>query len=168
MPSKITEAFQGASAIAKGMGITFREMLNPTITDLYPEAPPQLQERYRGVHVLQRDENGLEKCVACFLCAAACPADCIYIEAAENTDTLRISGGERYAKVYNIDYNRCIFCGYCVEACPTDAITHGHGFEIASYNTSTLIYRKEQMLAPIPEGAKFPLKADQEPIAPEH
>jgi NADH-quinone oxidoreductase subunit I len=98
--------------------------------------------------------------VACFLCAAACPADCIYIEAAENTAELRISGGERYAKVYNIDYNRCIFCGFCVEACPTDAITHGHGFEIASYNTSTLIYRKEQMLVPIPAGASFPLKAE--------
>ena len=83
----------------------------------------------------------------------ACPSNCIYIEAAENTDTLRISGGERYAKVYNIDYNRCIFCGYCVEACPTDAITHGHGFEIASYNTSTLIMRKEQLLVQI-AGAK--------------
>ena len=98
--------------------------------------------------------------MACFLCAAACPAQCIYIEAAENTDELRISGGERYAKVYNIDYSRCIFCGYCVEACPTDAITHGHGFEIASYNTSTLIYRKEQMLVPIPQGANYPLKAE--------
>jgi NADH-quinone oxidoreductase subunit I len=75
---------------------------------------------------------------------------------------LRISGGERYAKVYNIDYSRCIFCGYCVEACPTDAITHGHAFENASYNTSTLIIRKEQMLAPIPEGAHFPLKAETE------
>ncbi len=168
MASKITEALQGAAAIAKGMGVTFREMLNPTITDQYPDAPPKLEERYRGVHVLQRDENGLEKCVACFLCSAACPADCIYIEAAENTDALRISGGERYAAVYNIDYNRCIFCGYCVEACPTDAITHGHGFEIASYDTSTLIYRKEQMLAPIPEGAKFPLKAEQDPIPAGH
>ena len=168
MPSKITEAVQGVTAIAKGMGVTFREMLNPTITDQNPDAPPKFMERYRGVHVLQRDENGLEKCVACFLCAAACPADCIYIEAAENTDALRISGGERYAKVYNIDYNRCIFCGYCVEACPTDAITHGHGFEIASYNTPTLIYRKEQMLAPIPEGAKFPLRVDEEPAAAGH
>jgi NADH-quinone oxidoreductase subunit I len=101
--------------------------------------------------VLQRDENGLEKCVACFLCAAACPAQCIYIEAAENTAEERYSGSERYAKVYNIDYNRCIFCGYCVEACPTDAITHGHGFELASFDTSTLIYRKEQMLVPLPE-----------------
>jgi NADH-quinone oxidoreductase subunit I len=118
--------------------------------------------------VLQRDENGLEKCVACFLCAANCPADCIYIEAAENTEQLRISGGERYAHVYNIDYSRCIFCGYCVEACPTDAITHGHGFEIASYNVSTLIYRKEQMLAPIPPGAHFPLKADTEEAPSAH
>ena len=139
-----------AAAIAKGMSITFREMLQPTITEDYPEAPPKFQERYRGVHELQRDENGLEKCVACFLCAAACPAQCIYIEAAENTAELRISGGERYASVYNIDYNRCIFCGYCVEACPTDAITHGHGFEMASFNASNLVYRKEQMLAPQP------------------
>ena len=164
---KITEVLGSAAAIAKGMGVTFREMFNQTITEVYPDAPPNFQERYRGVHVLQRDENGLEKCVACFLCAAACPADCIYIEAAENTELVRISGGERYAKVYNIDYNRCIFCGYCVEACPTDAITHGHGFEIASYNTASLIYRKEQMLAPIPEGAKFPLKASEEHVPSE-
>src|ERR1700750_138441 len=155
--AKISEVFGGAAAIAKGMGITFKEMLNPTITEDYPEAPAKFQQRYRGVHELQRDENGLEKCVAVFLCAAACPAQCIYIEAAENTDTVRISGGERYAKVYNIDYNRCIFCGFCVEACPTDAITHGHGFEVASYNTSTLIYRKEDMLAPMPPGAKPPV-----------
>jgi NADH-quinone oxidoreductase subunit I len=84
------------------------------------------------------------------------------------TAELRISGGERYAKVYNIDYNRCIFCGFCVEACPTDAITHGHGFEIASYNTSTLIYRKEQMLVQIPTGAHFPLKAESAPSAGGH
>ena len=155
--AKISEVFGGAAAIAKGMGITFREMLQPTLTEDYPEAPPKFQERYRGVHELQRDENGLEKCVACFLCAAACPANCIYIEAAENTDQLRISGGERYAKVYNIDYNRCIFCGYCVEACPTDAITHGHGFELAAYDTATLIMRKEQMLVPVPAGVKPPV-----------
>lgn len=157
--AKILEVLQGAAAVAKGMTVTLKEMMQPAITEDYPDAAPNFQERYRGVHVLQRDENGLEKCVACFLCAAACPSDCIYIEAAENTETARMSGGERYAKVYNIDYNRCIFCGYCVEACPTDAITHGHGFEIASYNTSTLVYRKEQMLAEVPEGAQFPLTA---------
>lgn len=148
--ANLTEVFNAAKAITKGMGITFGEMMQPALTEAYPDGPPQFQERYRGVHVLKRDENGLEKCVACFLCAAACPSDCIYIEAAENTDKLRISGGERYAKVYNIDYNRCIFCGYCVEACPTDAITHGHDFEISSYDTSTLIYRKEKMLEPAP------------------
>src|SRR6201998_1460555 len=151
--AKIGEVFGGAAAIAKGMGITFKEMLNPTITEDYPEAPAKFQERYRGVHQLQRDENGLEKCVACFLCAAACPAQCIYIEAAENTDQLRISGGARYAKVYNIDYNRCIFCGSCVEACPTDAIPHGHGFELATLNATNLVMRKEDMLVPIPAGA---------------
>ena len=160
MPGKITEVLQSAAAVAKGMGITLKEMMQPAITEDYPDAPVNFQPRFRGVHVLQRDESGLEKCVACFLCAAACPADCIYIEAAENTETSRISGGERYAKVYNIDYNRCIFCGYCVEACPTDAITHGHGFEIASYNTSTLIYRKEQMLTQLPSGVQFPVKSE--------
>src|ERR1017187_1628497 len=119
----------------------------PTEPENDPAGPATLEERDRGVQRSPRAANGMEKCVACFLCAAACPSNCIYIEAAENTDKVRISGGERYAKVYNIDYNRCIFCGYCVEACPTDAITHGHGFEVASFNTATLVLRKEQMLA---------------------
>src|SRR5689334_2032075 len=154
--AKIGEVFESAAAIAKGMSVTLKEMMSPALTEEYPDGPPRFEERYRGAHVLRRDENGLEKCVACFLCAAACPANCIYIEAAENTDQYRISGGERYAKIYNIDYNRCIFCGYCVEACPTDAITHGHGFELASYDTASLIYRKEQMLAPLNEGGATP------------
>jgi NADH-quinone oxidoreductase subunit I len=155
---------QNIAAIAKGMSITFMEMFQPTTVENYPDGKGPLrgavfQERFRGMHVLQRDENGLEKCVACFLCAAACPSNCIYIEAAENTAAQRISSAERYAKVYNIDYNRCIFCGYCVEACPTDAITHGHGFELATYNATNLVYRKEQLLAIVPahegENAKF-------------
>jgi NADH-quinone oxidoreductase subunit I len=166
--ANIKEVLGSAAAIAKGMSITFKEMLVPAITEEYPDGPAQLQERFRGAHVLQRDENGLEKCVACFLCAAACPANCIYIEAAENTDQQRISGGERYASVYNIDYNRCIFCGFCVEACPTDAITHGHGFELASYNTSTLIYRKENMLVPLPEGGLKPTQLTPQPAGDSH
>ena len=150
------------AGIAKGMSVTLREMFAPTVVENYPDGPGPMkgavfQERFRGLHVLQRDENGLEKCVACFLCAAACPSNCIYIEAAENTEENRISGAERYAKVYNIDYNRCIFCGYCVEACPTDAITHGHGFELATYNASNLVYRKEQLLASWP-----PVRASEE------
>jgi NADH-quinone oxidoreductase subunit I len=143
----VGEAAKTIGGIAKAMKVTFTEMLSPTVTEDYPDGPPHFEGRYRGVHVLQRDANGLEKCVACFLCAAACPASCIYIEAAENTEQATFSAADRYARVYNIDYNRCIFCGYCVEACPTDAITHGHGFEIASYNTVDLIYRKEQLLA---------------------
>ncbi|MDQ2842537.1 MAG: NADH-quinone oxidoreductase subunit NuoI [Acidobacteriota bacterium] len=165
--AKIGEVLGSAAAIAKGMGITLKELMQPAITEEYPDGPATLQERFRGAHVLQRDENGLEKCVACFLCAAACPADCIYIEAAENTAEERYSGSERYAKVYNIDYNRCIFCGYCVEACPTDAITHGHGFELASYNTSTLVMRKEQMLVSLPEGGKSPSQSNPPPAGSE-
>ena len=142
------------AAIAKGMSITFGQMFQPTEVENYPDGKGPMrgaifEQRFRGKHQLQRDENGLEKCVACFLCAAACPSNCIYIEAAENTEEVRISSAERYAKVYNIDYNRCIFCGYCVEACPTDAITHGHGFELASLNATTLVMRKEDLLVGI-------------------
>jgi NADH-quinone oxidoreductase subunit I len=165
-------------ALVKGFAVTFKQMLGPTVTENYPQGKPlpsdgstlaytkvdrgrvdredagiTFEARYRGVHVLRRDENGLEKCVACFLCAAACPSNCIYIEAAENTAEQRISAAERYAKVYNIDYNRCIFCGYCVEACPCDANTHGQGFEIAAYDTSALVWRKEQMLEAPPATA---------------
>ena len=156
MPNMIKEVIDSAAAIATGLGVTMREMLSPTITEDYPDSPARFQGRFRGKHVLQRDEDGMEKCVACFLCAVACPSNCIYIEAAENTEARRISGGERYAKVYNIDYNRCIFCGYCVEACPTDAITHGHGFELASFHTSTLIMRKEDLLTPPPAAVPEP------------
>jgi NADH-quinone oxidoreductase subunit I len=147
MPSILKEIGETAVTLAKGLSVTFRWMFRPTVTENYPDEPVQFESRYRGIHVLHRDENGLEKCVACFLCAAACPVQCIYIEAAENTAERRISASERYAEVYNIDYSRCIFCGWCVEACPTDAITHGHGFEFATYNIADMVYRKEDLLA---------------------
>jgi NADH-quinone oxidoreductase subunit I len=150
MSSILREAGETLVTLVKGFNVTFRNMLRKTVTENYPEEPVHFQARYRGIHVLHRDENGLEKCVGCFLCAAACPARCIYIEAAENTGAQRISAGERYASVYNIDYSRCIFCGYCVEACPTDAITHGHGFELATTNINSLIYRKEKLLEKAP------------------
>jgi NADH-quinone oxidoreductase subunit I len=150
MPNIIREIADSAAALAKGFTVTFKNLLGPTVTENYPAEPVHFEDRYRGIHILRRDENGLEKCVACFLCAAACPANCIYIEAAENTAENRISAAERYAKAYDIDYNRCIFCGYCVEACPCDAITHGQGFEIAAYDTNALVWRKEQLLEPAP------------------
>ena len=148
--SLVSDVLESTVAIVKGMKRTLTEIPRKNWTVQYPDVPITVQPRYRGQHLLHVDENGKEKCVACYLCAAACPSNCIYIEAAENTAENRISGAERYAKVYNIDYNRCIFCGYCVEACPTDAITHGHGFEIATFNATNLVYRKEQMLAPKP------------------
>ncbi|HET9401943.1 MAG TPA: NADH-quinone oxidoreductase subunit NuoI [Candidatus Acidoferrales bacterium] len=146
MASILAEAGETLATLAKGFSVTWRNLFRKTVTENYPTEPVHFQPRYRGIHVLHRDEQGLEKCVACFLCAAACPANCIYIEAAENTESNRISSAERFAKAYNIDYSRCIFCGYCVEACPTDAITHGHGFELATYNINSLVYRKEQLL----------------------
>lgn len=146
MANIVSDVVGTVTALANGFSVTFRTMLRKTTTEGYPDEPVHFMARYRGIHVLHRDEGGLEKCVGCFLCAAACPSNCIYIEAAENTDAKRISAGERYAKIYNIDYSRCIFCGYCVEACPTDAITHGHGFELATYDINSLVYRKEQLL----------------------
>ncbi len=161
---------KNVTAIAKGMGITLREGFQPTEVENYPDGKgplrgARLEQRFRGKHELQRDENGLEKCVACFLCAAACPSNCIYIEAAENTETVRISSAERYAKVYNIDYNRCIFCGYCVEACPTDAITHGHGFELASLNATSMVMRKEDLLVSIKTGLPDANKVHAEAVS---
>src|SRR5258707_12635911 len=146
MANIIGEVAETFSTLAQGFSVTFRNIFRKTVTENYPHEPVHFEPRYRGIHVLHRDESGLEKCVGCFLCAAACPANCIYIEAAENTDAKRISAGERYASVYNIDYSRCIFCGYFVEAGPTDAITHGHGFEMATYHINSLVYRKEQLL----------------------
>ena len=104
--------------------------------------------RFRGRHKLHRfEDTGLEKCVGCSLCAAACPADCIRVVAAENTPENRVSAGERYAAVYEINMSRCIFCGYCEVACPFDAITMGHDFELSDYNRSDLIFTKEMLLA---------------------
>ena len=104
--------------------------------------------RFRGRHKLHRfEDSGLEKCVGCSLCAAACPADCIRVVAAENTPEQRVSAGERYAAVYEINMSRCIFCGYCEVACPFDAITMGHDYELSDYNRGDLIFTKEMLLA---------------------
>ena len=144
----IKKTIHPAVALARGFATTLKNMFGATVTENYPDEKVNFEGRFRGLHILRRDENGLEKCVGCFLCSAACPSHCIYIEAADNTADHQISAGERYAEIYNIDYNRCIFCGYCVEACPTDAITHGHEFEISSYNVVDLIYRKDRLLEP--------------------
>lgn len=131
---------------ARGMSVTLRNLFRPVQTVQYPEARRQLPERTRGRHMLHRYENGLERCIGCYLCAGACPADCIYIEAAENTPENRVSAGERYARVYEIDMLRCIFCGFCEEACPTGAITLEPMLDLSDYKRGTLIYTKDMLL----------------------
>jgi NADH-quinone oxidoreductase subunit I len=134
--------------IARGLGVTLKNMVRPVQTVQYPEQRRTLPERTRGRHVLHRYENGLERCIGCYLCAGACPADCIYIEAAENTPQNRVSAGERYAEVYEIDLLRCIFCGFCEEACPTGAITLEPILDLSDYQRGPLIYSKDMLLEP--------------------
>ena len=118
------------------------------MTIQYPEEKTPVYPRFRGRHKLHKfEDTGLEKCVGCSLCAAACPADCIRVVAAENDPDDRVSAGERYAAVYEINLARCIFCGYCEVACPFDAITMGHEYELADYNREDLIFTKEMLLA---------------------
>src|SRR5581483_6867784 len=132
----------------KGFGVTLKQVFKKPITLQYPEVKRPLYPRYRVRHRLHKHENGLEKGVGCSLCAAACPADCIRVVPAENTPDNRVSAGERYARIYEINMSRCIFCGYCELACPFDAITLGNEFEISEYNRDDLIYTKDMLLAP--------------------
>jgi NADH-quinone oxidoreductase subunit I len=106
--------------------------------------------------VLNRHPDGLEKCVGCELCAWACPADAIYVEGGDNTEDARYSPGERYGRVYQINYLRCIFCGLCIEACPTRSLTMSNDFELADDNRRDLIYTKEQLMAPLLPGMEAP------------
>jgi NADH-quinone oxidoreductase subunit I len=141
-------AYRAFGKTLKGLRTTLARMVEGPMTIQYPEEKTPVYPRFRGRHKLHRfEDTGLEKCVGCSLCAAACPADCIRVVAAENTPENRVSAGERYAAVYEINLSRCIFCGYCEIACPFDAITMGHDYEMADYNRSDLIFTKEMLLA---------------------
>ena len=134
-----------------GFWVTFSTMFKKVVTEQYPEQaakyPPK--PRFHGRHQLNRHPDGLEKCVGCELCSWACPADAIYVQGDSNVEGDRFSPGERYGRVYQINYLRCIFCGLCIEACPTRALTMTHEFDLADHTRESLIYEKDQLLAPL-------------------
>ena len=142
------------SAVARGMWTTFRSMFEKPITYQYPEVKRPVRTRFKGRHVLKRYDNGLEKCIGCSLCSAACPSDAIFVESAENTDEERYSPGERYASTYEINMLRCIFCGFCEDACPTEAIVLGDNYELSFTSREESIYTREMLLEPVMSGGR--------------
>lgn len=140
-------------AIIAGMATVIKHLFQKPVTTQYPEQIKPFADRYKGRHVLKRYDNGLEKCIGCSLCAAACPADAIWVEAEENTDDVRFSPGERFAKTYEINMLRCIFCGYCEDACPTEAIVLEHEYKLSFTDRRSAIYTKDMLIDPPPPGA---------------
>jgi len=139
-------------AIVKGLGITFMHIFKKQPTIHYPEKQRSFSEVFRGLHVLNRDEEGRERCTACGLCAVACPAEAITMEAAERQHGEENQyREEKYAAKYEINMLRCIFCGLCEEACPKDAIYLSETFTPANYQRKSFIYGKDDLLIPDPK-----------------
>ena len=154
-------AYRAFGETLRGLKTTLARVIEGPMTIQYPEEKTPVYPRFRGRHKLHLfGDSGLEKCVGCSLCAAACPADCIRVVAAENDPDDRVSAGERYAAVYEINMARCIFCGYCEVACPFDAITMGTDFEMSDYERPDLIFTKEMLLAEALE--RTPLRGEGE------
>lgn len=145
-----------------GFGVSFRNFFRPNQTEQYPREMVPTEARYHGRHQLNRHADGLEKCIGCELCAWACPADAIYVEGAANTPDEQFSPGERYGRVYQINYLRCIFCGLCIEACPTRALTMTNDYELAGPTREGLIFEKNDLLGPMLPG----MLAAPHPMAP--
>lgn len=139
-------------AIAKGMSITFGHIFKKKPTINYPEQTRPFSPVFRGLQVLNRDEEGRERCTACGLCAVACPAEAITMEAAERLPgEEHLYREEKYAAKYEINMLRCIFCGLCEESCPKDAVYLSETFATANYNRQSFIYGKPDMLIPHPK-----------------
>src|SRR6185503_10134180 len=139
-------------AIFKGMGITMSHLFTKKPTIKYPEQKRSFSAVFRGVQILNRDEEGRERCTACGLCAVACPAEAITMEAAERQPgEEHLYREEKYAAKYEINMLRCIFCGYCEEACPKDAVYLSQTFAPSNYGRQGFIYKKEDMLIPNPK-----------------
>ncbi|MFZ1529752.1 MAG: NADH-quinone oxidoreductase subunit I [Ferruginibacter sp.] len=139
-------------AIVKGMSITFGHIFKKNPTIQYPEKQRPFSPVFRGLQILNRDEEGRENCTACGLCAVACPAEAITMEAAERqAGEEHLYREEKYAAKYEINMLRCIFCGYCEEACPKDAIYLSETFVPADYQRKQFVYKKEDLLIPHPK-----------------
>jgi NADH-quinone oxidoreductase subunit I len=139
-------------AVIKGMAITISHFFTKNPTIQYPEQKRPFSKVFRGLHVLNRDEEGRERCTACGLCAVACPAEAITMEAAERVEgEENLYREEKYAAKYEINMLRCIFCGLCEEACPKDAIYLSETFAPANFNRSGFIYGKDDLLIPDPK-----------------
>ncbi len=132
----------------KTMWIIFLHMFARRVTIQYPDEQPLIPPRWRGRIILSRDPDGGERCVACYLCAAACPVHCIALQATEDET------GRRFPEFFRINFSRCIFCGYCEEACPTYAIQLTPDFEMGEYHRPNLVYEKEDLLIDGP--GKYP------------
>ena len=130
----------------QGFAVTFRKLFEKRVTTSYPREKRAKPDRLHGRHVLNRYEDGMEKCIGCELCAGVCPANCIYVRGADNPEDAPVSPGERYGFVFEINYLRCIHCDLCVEACPTEAITETKLFEFSFTNRSDAIYTKAELL----------------------
>ncbi len=136
-------------AIMKGLKVTVSHMFKRNVTFQYPEQKRPFAPVFRGLHILNRDEEGRERCTACGLCAVACPAEAITMEAAERLPgEEHLYREEKYAARYEINMLRCIFCGFCEEACPKDAIYLTETVMPPNYNRASLIYKKEDLLIP--------------------
>jgi NADH-quinone oxidoreductase subunit I len=146
-------------AIFGGLWITIRHFLRKSATIRYPEVKREVSTVYRGKHVLKRDEQGRENCTACGLCAVACPAEAITMDAAERKKgEEHLYREEKYAAKYEINMLRCIFCGLCEEACPKQAIYLTPEFPVANYNRSNFIFGKDKLVEPIDKRIDVSLK----------